>query len=190
MKTNIGHTEGAAGACSVAKCALMLHYRRIPGSLHLKKLHPEIPLDDYGIDVPQSSTEWPTVRDGMPRRVSINSFGIGGSNTHVILEEFKPEAVQRVLHQHHASPMMLPLSAHCRVALKAWVQLWVNFLADNSQLFNDNVDDLKTAMHAVIHGRSHLDERLCVLGDSAQELQSRLQYILTALQGKVNAYKT
>jgi len=183
VKTNIGHTEGAAGACSVAKCALMLYHKRIPGSLHLGKLHPEIPLEDYGIDVPQSSIEWPMTRDGMPRRVSINSFGIGGSNTHVILEEFRGEGDAAVMNRHHVSPIMLPLSAHNREALKAWIQLWVEFLTDNSKRFSNNINDFKAAVNTVIQGRSHLNERICILGDSAQELSSGLQYTMNVLKG-------
>ena len=184
VKSNIGHTEGGAGACSVAKSALALYHKQIPGSLHLKKLHPEIPLDDYGIEVPQSNIEWPAVRDGMPRRVSINSFGIGGSNTHVVLEEFMcstgPECTERV----DRSPMMLPLSAHNEVALEAWVARWIDYLTHDHQNLIENENNLKVALHSVTHGRSQLDHRICVLGDSVLELRSKLEKVLHKLKGE------
>lgn len=185
VKTNIGHTEGAAGACSVAKCALMLYYGQIPGSLHLKQLHPEIPLDEYGIFVPQQNMQWPPVKDGMLKRISANSFGIGGSNTHAIMEEFNRDESREYVHRNWQFPMMLPLSAHNEATLVAWAQAWIDFFSNNERQLVGNRDDLKIALHALIHGRSHLEKRICVLGDTVEEFRSRLEHVVHELQGEM-----
>eukprot|EP00803_Ostreobium_quekettii_P003477 evm.model.scf_39.5 EVM.evm.TU.scf_39.5 scf_39:30521-33540(-) len=183
IKTQIGHTEGAAGACSVAKGALMLYHKEVPGSLHLSKLHPEIPLGDYGIVVPQTTLEWPSPPRDMPRRLSINSFGIGGSNTHVILEEFVHRDRPALGPAVDASQLVLPLSAHTKKALIEWVGLWVQFLKYNQARFLENSDTLKSTLQAAIHGRSHLEHRICVLGDSVNELTVNLEKALQQLRG-------
>ena len=192
VKTNIGHTEGAAGACSVAKGALMMYQRRIPGSLHLKKLHPGIPLDQYGISIPQSSIDWPFPRQGIPRRMSMNSFGIGGSNTHVILEEFVRDNRLPMGHLVEGPHLQLPLSAHNRKALRQWAQMWIEFLHDNEARFTANMSELKNVLHYAIHGRSHLEYRLCVFGDSGHDLACHLMEVVTKLSGgsEIDVYIT
>ncbi|CAD7702022.1 unnamed protein product [Ostreobium quekettii] len=182
VKTQIGHTEGAAGACSLAKAALMLYHKKMPGSLHLTKLNPEIPLDDYGIVVPQTSMDWPTPQRGLPRRMSINSFGLGGSNTHVILEEFVHRD-RPALYPSVQGQLVLPLSAHTKKALAEWVAVWVEFLKSNQARFLENADTLKATMQAAIHGRSHLEHRICILGDSVNELTTNLEKALKELEG-------
>lgn len=183
MKTNIGHTEGAAGACSATKGALMLYNKKIPGSLHVKQLHADIPLDDYSIVVPQSCMDWPAPKKNMPCRMSINSFGIGGSNTHVILEEFARDALPAIDNRVVSSPLMLPLSAHNGASLLEWAQRWVDFFNQHEVALCEKPEGFKVALHTVMHGRSHMDNRICVLGDSVPGLRARLMKVITILEG-------
>ncbi|EMD84807.1 hypothetical protein COCC4DRAFT_179820 [Bipolaris maydis ATCC 48331] len=83
VKTNIGHLEGAAGVAGVIKAALAVERGLIPQNLWFEKLNPEINLPE-NVEIPLKLTPWPS--DG-PRRASINSFGFGGANAHVILED-------------------------------------------------------------------------------------------------------
>ena len=83
VKTNIGHLEGAAGVAGVIKAALIVERGLIPQNLWFEKLNPAIELPPH-VKIPQETTQWP--HDG-PRRASINSFGFGGANAHVILED-------------------------------------------------------------------------------------------------------
>lgn len=83
VKTNIGHLEGAAGVAGVIKAALVVERGTIPPNLWFEKLNPQIELPE-NVRIPTEAMPWPTQG---PRRASINSFGFGGANAHVILEE-------------------------------------------------------------------------------------------------------
>ncbi|RDA95562.1 hypothetical protein CP533_1202 [Ophiocordyceps camponoti-saundersi (nom. inval.)] len=82
VKANVGHTEAAAGVTALIKCVLAMERGIIPGQLNLKKLNPRLKLDK--VVIPTASLQWPECE---ARRCSINSFGFGGTNAHVILEE-------------------------------------------------------------------------------------------------------
>ncbi|KXH64201.1 beta-ketoacyl synthase domain-containing protein [Colletotrichum salicis] len=83
VKPNIGHGEGASGLSSVIKMVLALENSTIPPNINFKTPNPRIPWKSAKLQVPTEPTPWPTDRE---ERVSINSFGIGGSNAHVLLE--------------------------------------------------------------------------------------------------------
>ncbi|KAH8885728.1 ketoacyl-synt-domain-containing protein [Thozetella sp. PMI_491] len=84
IKTNIGHTEGTAGLAGLLKTILVLEKGVIPPSVHLKRPNPKIPFEKLNIRVPTAPTPWPS--KGI-RRASINSFGYGGTNAHVIVDD-------------------------------------------------------------------------------------------------------
>jgi len=83
-KTNIGHAESAAGIAGVIKTALALHHREIPPHLHHERPSSRIPWDELPIQVTTELTEWPTI--GGTRLAGVSSFGMSGTNGHVILE--------------------------------------------------------------------------------------------------------
>lgn len=89
VKTNIGHTESAAGAAGLIKTALSLRHAQIPPHINLETLNPAIKLAKLPIEIPTRVTEWPP-HDG-PARAGVNSFGFGGTNSHVVLEEPPPD---------------------------------------------------------------------------------------------------
>ncbi|KAJ5217474.1 type I iterative polyketide synthase [Penicillium citrinum] len=82
-KPNMGHSEGASGLTSVIKAVLALEHRSIPPNIHLKHPNPRIPFEKAGLKVPLELTPWP---EGCAERVSVNCFGVGGSNAHVIID--------------------------------------------------------------------------------------------------------
>lgn len=86
-KTNVGHLEPASGVASLCKVLLMLQHRQIPPNVHFKLPNPRIPFREYNLRVPISLEPWP---DNEPGIVSINSFGFGGANAHVVLGEYRP----------------------------------------------------------------------------------------------------
>ena len=116
VKTNIGHTESAAGIAGLIKAALALRHGVIPASLHFVDPNPGVPWDELPFRVPTATSAWPAGEG--PRLAGVNSFGISGSNAHVVLEEAPPQAA--------AEPMSLPqrpallvLSARSEEALRA-----------------------------------------------------------------------
>ncbi|KZF20978.1 hypothetical protein L228DRAFT_284065 [Xylona heveae TC161] len=84
VKTNIGHTEGTSGLAGVIKSVLALERGAIAPNLYFENPNPQIDLDGWNLRVPTELTAWPL--DGQ-RRVSVNSFGFGGTNGHVILDD-------------------------------------------------------------------------------------------------------
>lgn len=85
VKTNVGHLDTAAGVVGLIKTVLALKHKLIPPSLHFKKPNPKIDFVNSPFYVNTNLSEWKT--DGTPRRSGISSFGIGGTNAHVVLEE-------------------------------------------------------------------------------------------------------
>ena len=118
VKSNIGHTESAAGIAGLIKAALMLKNRQIPPNLHFETPNPAIPFETLKIRVPTSLEPW-DVPDGTMRYAGINSFGFGGTNAHVILQEHVPRDGTDSPHRRVTLelPCIVPLSARSREAL-------------------------------------------------------------------------
>ncbi|CAG8889072.1 unnamed protein product [Penicillium nalgiovense] len=100
IKTNVGHLEGASGIAGVIKAVLMLENHMFLPNRNFEKINPRIPLDEWKLKVwvqlrPES---WETIG---PRRVSVNSFGYGGSNAHVIVEDAQGCLSNWGLDEHH-----------------------------------------------------------------------------------------
>ncbi|MCN9244999.1 beta-ketoacyl synthase, partial [Streptomyces sp. RY43-2] len=85
VKTNIGHLEGAAGIAGLVKTALAIRHREIPASLNFRTPNPAIPLDELGLTVRQKLGPWPD--DTRPLHAGVSSFGMGGTNCHVVVSE-------------------------------------------------------------------------------------------------------
>ncbi|MFF5428072.1 MULTISPECIES: type I polyketide synthase [unclassified Streptomyces] len=84
-KTNVGHLEGAAGMVGLLKALLSLTHREIPASLNFETPNPAIDLDGLGLAVPRELTAWP--HPDRPLVAGVSSFGMGGTNAHVVLSE-------------------------------------------------------------------------------------------------------
>ncbi|MGW1596306.1 beta-ketoacyl synthase N-terminal-like domain-containing protein, partial [Streptomyces sp. NPDC002343] len=87
VKTNIGHLEGAAGIAGLLKTALALKHRELPPSLHFRTPNPDIPLTELRLKVRTENGPWPG-GDG-PLIAGVSSFGVGGTNCHVVLEDWR-----------------------------------------------------------------------------------------------------
>ena len=85
VKTNIGHTDAAAGVAGFIKTVLALRHREVPPSLHFTAPNPQLELAASPFVVPVSRTPWEVT--GAPRRAGVSSLGIGGTNAHAVLEE-------------------------------------------------------------------------------------------------------
>ncbi|MDZ7963672.1 MAG: beta-ketoacyl synthase N-terminal-like domain-containing protein [Nostoc sp. DedSLP03] len=85
VKTNIGHLESAAGIAGLIKVVLALQHQEIPGTLHLQQLNPKITIQDTPFSIPRETQKWSGF--GEQRFAGVSSFGFGGTNAHVVLEE-------------------------------------------------------------------------------------------------------
>ncbi|KAK2611358.1 hypothetical protein N8I77_004702 [Diaporthe amygdali] len=100
VKANIGHLEGASALASIIKSILILEKGVIPPNALFEKINPDIDVDFYHTEVPTECVVWPA--SGL-RRVSVNSFGFGGSNTHVVLDDAYHYLRERRLPGHHCT---------------------------------------------------------------------------------------
>ncbi|MEU0274609.1 type I polyketide synthase, partial [Streptomyces sp. NPDC006307] len=85
VKTNIGHLEGAAGIAGLIKTLLSIAHRELPASLNFETPNPAIPLDELGLAVQREHSAWP--RPDRPLVAGVSSFGMGGTNAHVVVAE-------------------------------------------------------------------------------------------------------
>ncbi|WP_344946897.1 type I polyketide synthase, partial [Sphaerisporangium flaviroseum] len=119
VKTNIGHLEGAAGIAGLLKVALSLKHRELPPSLNFETPNPGIPLHELGLEVVRSAGPWP--EPGRPLVAGVSSFGMGGTNCHLVLGEApSEEPVARSVPASADAPWVL--SARSSEALRAQAQ--------------------------------------------------------------------
>jgi acyl transferase domain-containing protein len=164
VKTNIGHLEAAAGIAGLLKVVLSLQHQQIPASLHLKKLNPYISLEGTPFSIPTELQPWSV--DKQRRLAGVSSFGIGGTNSHVILEEaptptVSTSSIERPLH-------LLTLSAQSHKSLRELVQRYEAYLNSHSEV------SLADVCFTANTGRSHFDHRLAVVVESRMQLQEQL----------------
>ncbi|HEX4497933.1 MAG TPA: amino acid adenylation domain-containing protein, partial [Thermoanaerobaculia bacterium] len=164
LKTNIGHTNSASGVAGLIKATLALEHRQIPPTLHYEAPNPEIDFAASPFFVNTRLLDW-DVPAGTPRRAAINSFGVGGTNAHVVLEEApapppRPET---------AGWRLLTLSARSGAALDvATANLALHLERHPGLPLDDVAFTLQTGRRAFDHRRAvlcrDLDEATAALG--------------------------
>ncbi|MEI2579700.1 SDR family NAD(P)-dependent oxidoreductase [Scytonema sp. PRP1] len=162
VKTNIGHLEAAAGIAGLIKVVLSLQNKEIPPHLHFQTPSPHINWNKLSLRVPESRMPL----QGKPRIAGVSSFGMSGTNAHVVLEEaphLEPvtQAVDRPLH-------LLSLSAKTEEALKQLALRYEQYIAANPALAIQDI------CFSAATGRSHFSHRLSVVAESTNQLREKL----------------
>jgi len=173
VKSPSGHTEGTAGVAAVLKASLALQHHRIPPNLLFESLNPKIRPFYNNVQVSTDQWKpWPGLASGAVPRVSVNSFGFGGTNAHAILEAYIPDS--RILEEtktgNHASILTgLNFSAASESALRATLRRYANFVDENNAV---NIRDLAWTLNT---RRSTFQIRTTVHGSTASELSQKLR---------------
>lgn len=115
VKTNIGHLEGASGLAGVIKAVYAVKKRLIAPNMHFDTPNPEIDWTGWQLQIPTKPIQWDS--QFAVRRASVNSFGYGGSNAHVILEEYIPDVAMEgkqasTVPVSAGRPYLLPITSH------------------------------------------------------------------------------
>ncbi|KAL3477706.1 lovastatin nonaketide synthase [Aspergillus californicus] len=133
VKTVIGHLEGCAGIASMLKVSLALQNKKIPPNMHFNEVNPSVARWYGPLCVPTTLLPWPET-DG-PLRVSVNSFGFGGTNAHAVLERYSPPPT--VKKGTVAGPFTL--SAKSRSALVQSMKQLETYISENPSLDMDSL---------------------------------------------------
>ncbi len=169
-KSNIGHLEAAAGVAGLIKAALSIYHRTIPPNLHYSTPNPAIPWEQIPFRVPTEVIPWPEGQ-GIAR-AGVNSFGISGTNVHVLLEESPQQEKQSAASQ-QTNPAeeaeILALSAHAPEALQAIARSYCDQSESTGSL------TLQDLCYSAAVRRTHHAHRLAVLGSSRRELKQNIE---------------
>jgi acyl transferase domain-containing protein/acyl carrier protein len=166
-KSNIGHAQAAAGVLGVIKMVLALQHELLPKTLHAEEPSPQIDWRTSGLELLQEARPWPR-REGRPRRAGISSFGISGTNAHVILEEAphrKPAPLAAL-----AAELPLLLSARTPEALRDLAASWAAFLREGK-----DGGDFDAVRRTAALSRSHFEHRAALLARRSGEAVEPLQ---------------
>nr|AXL05741.1 beta-ketoacyl synthase [uncultured bacterium] len=159
VKSNIGHTQAAAGVASVIKTVKSLEHGVMPPTLHVDEPTNQVDWSEGAVELLTEAREWP--RDGHPRRVGVSSFGVSGTNAHLILEE-APEEPASNTEVVAAGPAPLVVSAKSSASLAGQ--------AGRLAAFVERTDAPLTAVAgALVTGRAVQDHRAVVVAGSDDE---------------------
>lgn len=164
VKTNIGHTDVASGLASIIKVALSLEHKIIPASLHFNEPNPKIDFESSPFFVNTKTTPW-NVPEGTPRRALVNSFGVGGTNACIIMEE--PPRFNDGNKKFPQDVMLL--SARNEKAFESMREELIDFLEKNPET------DLHNMAHTSRVGRRVFDQKGYVTFADRQSLMDNLR---------------
>ncbi|MFE2183730.1 type I polyketide synthase [Streptomyces sp. NPDC059455] len=169
LKSNMGHTQAAAGVGGVMKMVLAMRHGVLPKTLHVGVPSEHVDWSAGAVELLTESRVWPET--GEPRRVGVSSFGVSGTNAHVILEQ-APEVEAEVAEESAgggvAGPVAWVVSGKSDVALRAQAGRLREFVAERPELGAADV------AHSLATARSAFQYRAVVTGTGREELLERL----------------
>lgn len=163
VKGNIGHLDAASGVAGLIKAALALREGRIPGTLNFRSPNPRLELENTPFRIVDASRPWPDTR-GKPRRAAVSSFGLGGTNAHVVLEQAPPQPASSSARPRH----VVVLSAKTGKALRRQAALLAEHLETTDAPFADTAWTLQV-------GRRAFEHRLAFAAASREDAIARLK---------------
>jgi polyketide-type polyunsaturated fatty acid synthase PfaA len=119
VKSQVGHTKSTAGTAGVIKAALALHHKVLPPTINVSKPNPKLNIQDSPFYLNTETRPWLPRADNTPRRAGISAFGFGGTNFHIVLEEYRQEHVRGDKYRQRSVPQSLLIHAENKAALQA-----------------------------------------------------------------------
>lgn len=170
-KSNLGHTESAAGTVGLIKAILGLRAGLVPAMAHFTRLPDELDGIETGLLVPKEVTSWPTAGD-LPRRAAVSSFGMSGTNVHAVLEQAPDTAGSDEPAAGAPRPLLVPVSATSEEGLRRTSLRMADWVAQHEE-------DLAVAdlAYTLARRRGHRSVRAAVLATNLPELIDGLREI-------------
>ena len=210
VKTNLGHLESAAGVAGLIKAALVVKRGVIPKHLHFENPNPSFDWDSQPIQITTTMTEWPPDRR-RPRLAGVNSFGISGTNAHLVVGEYRgpngtpgeedsptgsaqdvgvslPASLETLpLHEEGLVPRrtrFLPLSGKSEDALRDLAKRYSSWIDERADGLDADDAALSDAAWTAGVGRSHFDYRASAVFHDAASLRERLKALADSQRGE------
>ncbi|MBW4466178.1 MAG: polyketide synthase [Pegethrix bostrychoides GSE-TBD4-15B] len=170
VKTNIGHTEAAAGMAGLIKTLLALQHQQIPANLHFQQPNPQIDWSTLPVQVPTVPVDWP--QQHQPRIAGVSAFGFSGTNAHLVVADFP---IGELPPGKTSSPdlphYLLPLSAKTQPALMQLIERYRTHL----QTYAGSLADL---CYTAQIGRCHFSQRQALIVSSLSDLREQLAWVV------------
>ncbi|WP_189865022.1 type I polyketide synthase, partial [Streptomyces poonensis] len=171
-KTNVGHLEGAAGITGLLKAVLSLRHRELPASLNFRTPNPAIPLDRLNLRVQTEHSTW-EAEEGRPLVAGVSSFGMGGTNCHIVLTEHQVPPAADDAADTGAAPAFWPLSARTATGLRAQAAALLAHAEAHPGL------SLSDAGWSLATGRTAFEHRAVVVGEDREDVLRALRELST-----------
>lgn len=183
VKPNIGHLEAASGISQLTKVILQLQHKLLVPTIHAQPLNPNLSFQDTPFHLQLEAQEWkrPIAKINgeereFPRRATVSSFGAGGANAHLIVEEYIPEHEKTIYNCTIALPQIVVFSAKGQNQLRRVVQQMLEFLRLNPEL------SLQDIAYTLQVGREAMTCRLAMIVSNKRELIDGLKEYLNSRQ--------
>ncbi|CAM3824433.1 MULTISPECIES: non-ribosomal peptide synthetase [Flavobacterium] len=190
VKSNIGHAEAASGISQLTKVLLQLKHKTLVPTIKTEPLNKQIRLEETPFVLQKELKKWnrpivssvndkgEIIEKEYPRRATISSFGAGGSNAHLIIEEFNTNIdaendfeKNESLHEEKL-PNIFVLSSRSNIELRRWLEMHYEFMSEYPEiLVTDIAFTLKT-------GRELMDYRIAITFDSKEHLKETISKVL------------
>ncbi|MBI0443638.1 SDR family NAD(P)-dependent oxidoreductase [Bacillus amyloliquefaciens] len=188
VKTNIGHTELAAGMAGLLKIILQMQHKTLVKSLHCETVNPYISLDGSPFYFVRDTQPWKAATDDsgneLPRRAGVSSFGFGGVNAHVVLEEYVSPVEEKQWTAGELQPSLFILSAKTAEQLKERAEQLRRYL-EKSHSADGALADIAYTLQL---GRDEMEERLAVIAETKEELTNALNDFLSGKETGQNFF--
>jgi acyl transferase domain-containing protein len=183
IKSNIGHLESAAGIAALSKVLLQFQHDKLVPSIHSDTLNPNIDFQKTPFFIQRELADWKRVGH-LPRVAAISSFGAGGANAHVVLEEYVPNS-QPAAGSNEKEVFFFSAKSHQQ--LTAMVHRFIAYLDREMRHSSDGVSHHVTRNNYSIsdvamtleHGRRHFKTRLAIPARNFSQLHNALNRFIT-----------
>ncbi|RSN07074.1 polyketide synthase [Streptomyces sp. WAC 05977] len=176
VKGNLGHLEGAAGMAGLIKVVLAMVHRRLPPTPHHHEPSPHVDFAGLGLRVVNTGTNWPRYSDVV--RAGVSAFGFGGTNAHVVLEEW-PAASFAARGTETGRPRIFALSARSAEVLRARAADLADWLEDPAH----RTVPLDAVAATLARSRDHLPVRGAVVAEERDQVAAALRELAAGRAG-------
>lgn len=169
LKSNVGHMEAASGIGSLIKTILSIKNKTLVGINGLNKINSFIRIDDSPIKLSKKNQFWDRKEEFIPRRAAVNTFGFGGVNAHLVIEEYIDQ--KEKTHTYGNGKNLFILSDKSKESLKNQADKYIDFITQNN-FVDEDVNDICFTLQ---NGREEQPYRLAFVVEKIEDIIEKLK---------------